>query len=234
MITYSELDVPIYIGFDHREPEAFEVCRYSILKYCPNARVFQLDHKNLSYYHRPDDPLATTEFCYTRFLVPHISGYKGMAMFVDCDFLFREPISHLLDHINPLYALSCVHHDYRPTETTKMDNKPQTQYPRKNWSSLMIFNCEHSANRSLTPYVVNTHSGAYLHRFQWLLDAQIGHLPNRWNWLEGWDKSPNPAAVHYTRGGPWFPNCQDVDYADEWLQTYKEFGNNSLLMENYS
>lgn len=222
MKKLTPLDIPIYIGFDHREPEAYDVAKHSILKHQPNAQVYALNHRNLDYYHRPDDPLATTEFTYTRFMVPHLCDYKGFAMFVDCDFLFRDDIALLFEGVNPLYAVSCVHHDYNPPEKFKMDNKPQTQYPRKNWSSMMIFNNAHSANQALTPYRVNTHSGAYLHQFQWLLDSQIGTLPKRWNWLEGWDKSPNPSAVHYTRGGPWFDNWQDVDYAQEWLDAYAE------------
>jgi hypothetical protein len=112
-----------------------------------------------------------------------------------------------------------VQHDYRPTEKTKMDGAVQTVYPRKNWSSLMLFNCEHPSVRRLTPEVVNRESGAYLHRFQWVADEDIGALPVEWNWLEGWNQKPaqgTPKAVHFTRGGPWFPNWQNVDYGDLW------------------
>ena len=102
-----------------------------------------------------------------------------------------------------------------------MDGVPQTTYPRKNWSSLMLFNCDHPATRSLTPDVVNRQSGAYLHRMQWAADEEIGMLPVEWNWLEGWNKKPEqgtPKAVHFTRGGPWFVNYRDCDYAELWLE----------------
>lgn len=101
-----------------------------------------------------------------------------------------------------------------------MDGAAQTVYPRKNWSSLVLYNCGHPANRALTPALVNAESGAFLHRFQWLDDALIGALPETWNWLEGWCAEPAdglPKAIHYTRGGPWFKEWQDVAHADLWL-----------------
>ncbi len=101
-----------------------------------------------------------------------------------------------------------------------MDGKTQTVFPRKNWSSMVLYNCGHPANRALTPALVNRESGAYLHRFRWLDDALVGAVPETWNWLEGWCEKPkqgHPAAVHYTRGGPWFEDWQHVDYAEEWL-----------------
>ena len=104
-------------------------------------------------------------------------------------------------------AVYCVQHDYRPKEKTKMDGAVQTVYPRKNWSSLMLFNCDHPSVRALTLDVVNRESGAYLHRMQWVADEDIGELPVEWNWLEGWNEKPasgTPNAVHFTRGGPWF------------------------------
>jgi hypothetical protein len=116
-------------------------------------------------------------------------------------------------------AVYCVQHDYTPKETTKMDGAVQTSYPRKNWSSLMLFNCDHPAVRALTPEVVNRETGAFLHRMQWVADEDIGSLPVAWNWLEGWNEKPaqgTPNAVHFTRGGPWFDNWQNVDYGDLW------------------
>ena len=101
-----------------------------------------------------------------------------------------------------------------------MDGAVQTVYPRKNWSSLMLFNCDHPSVRSLTPEVANSQTGAYLHRMQWVADEDIGALPVEWNWLEGWNEKPahgTPKAVHFTRGGPWFASWQNVEYGDLWL-----------------
>ena len=100
-----------------------------------------------------------------------------------------------------------------------MDNQPQHRYPRKNWSSFMFINCAHPQVKILTPNVVNAQTGMYLHRFEWLEDGVMGSLPSAWNYLEGWhtkDDCPNPLAVHFTRGGPWFADYKNVEYANEW------------------
>lgn len=146
---------------------------------------------------------------------------EGWALFCDCAFLWLADISELLALTDDRYAAMCVHHDHRPTERRKMDGREQTVYPRKNWSSLILFNCGHEANAVLTPDLANRETGKYLHRFGWLDDALIGEIPERWNWLEGWNELPEhgtPAAIHYTRGGPWFDDWKDVDYAYLWLE----------------
>jgi hypothetical protein len=171
-------------------------------------------------YQRDKDPLASTEFTYSRFLTPALAGYSGWALFCDSDFLWLGDIAGLLDYTRtPAKAVFCVQHDYQPKDAVKMDGAVQTAYPRKNWSSLMLFNCEHPSVRRLTPDIVNRETGAYLHRMQWVGDDEIGVLPVEWNWLEGWNEKPahgTPKAVHFTRGGPWFENWQDVDYGDLW------------------
>ncbi len=214
----------IFIGWDSREDLAYQVCRSSLERHAsaPLAitalRQPQLRRQGL--YARAADPLASTEFTYTRFLVPALAGYQGWALFCDCDFLWNADVAGLFALADPDKAVMCVQHDHRPAETTKMQGAVQTVYPRKNWSSLMLLNCGHPATRRLTPAVVNAESGAFLHRFQWAADAEIGALPLGWNWLEGWNEPPAdgvPEVVHYTRGGPWFPEWQDVGYAGLWL-----------------
>ena len=108
-------------------------------------------------------------------------------------------------------------------ETVKMDGQVQEAYPRKNWSSLILFNCGHPANRVLDLEMVNTKDPGFLHRFSWLKDEEIGKLPFHWNYLEGWYKSDDARAVHYTRGGPWFPDWQHVDYAEEWFAEFEAY-----------
>ena len=214
----------VYIGWDSREDIAYQVARRSLIN---NAsipveviplKLAELVEQGL--YTRDIDPLASTEFTYSRFLVPHLAGYKGWAVFVDCDFLFFGDVAELAQYQDPSKAVMCVHHDYTPKETTKMDGVPQSAYPRKNWSSFMLFNCDHPSAQSLTPEIVNRETGAYLHRMQWAKDEEIGSLPTGWNWLEGWYDKPAqgyPQAVHHTRGGPWFAEWQNVDYAAEWI-----------------
>jgi len=175
--------------------------------------------REAGHYWRSPDPLSSTEFSFTRFLTPYLNEYKGWALFCDCDFLFRRDIAKLFALRDDRYALMCVKHDYRPKEEYKMDQQRQHQYERKNWSSLMLINCAHDQIKKLSPYTVNTQSGLHLHQFQWLTDDAIGELPMDWNYLEGWhtaENCPDPAAVHFTRGGPWLPNYQNVEYANEW------------------
>ena len=218
----------VYIGWDRREPEAYDVAESSLRR---NASVpvsiepIKLDDLvKRGLYTREVDPLASTEFTYSRFLTPALAGYKGWALFCDSDFLWLGDIAGLQEYIRDNFkAVFCVQHDYKPKEATKMDGVMQTAYPRKNWSSLMLFNCEHPSVKALTPEVVNRESGAYLHRFQWAKDEEIGSLPVEWNWLEGWNEKPKtgtPKAVHYTRGGPWFKEWQNVDYGDLWREEY--------------
>lgn len=219
------MTLQVYVGCDSRMPEANAVCRWSIERRASRpVAVHGLDQAELrrrGLYGREADPLASTEFTYTRFLVPHLNGPAGWALFCDNDFLWLGDIAELFALADERYAVMVVQHDHRPPEATKLDGKVQSVYPRKNWSSLMLFNAAHPAVRALTPAVVNSQTGAFLHRFQWLPDEAIGALPETWNWLEGWSPKPaqgTPMVVHYTRGGPWFPDWTHVDYADLWFQ----------------
>jgi hypothetical protein len=214
----------VFIGWDQREPEAYEVARFSLRRRASipvdPVPIKQSELCARGLYWRERDPLAATEFTYTRFLTPVLADYRGWALFCDSDFLWLADIAELIEFTNTTKAVYCVHHDYRPLEATKMDGAVQTRYPRKNWSSLMLLDCGHPSVRRLTPEVVNSQSGAYLHRLQWVADEDIGALPPEWNWLEGWNEKPpagTPKAVHFTRGGPWFEQWRHVDYADLWL-----------------
>lgn len=213
----------IFIGWDSREPIAYDVAKSSALKRSSiplDIQPIKLeDLVAKGVYSREIDPLASTEFTYSRFFTPYLAGYEGWALFVDCDFIFFGDLAGLRAFEDPSKAVLCVQHDYQPKEGVKMDGKVQTSYPRKNWSSFMYFNCSHPSVRKLTPEVVNSETGAYLHRMQWAADDEIGSIPVEWNWLEGWNEKPAeglPKAVHYTRGGPWFNDWQDVDYGDLW------------------
>ena len=219
----------IFIGWDSREDIAYQVCRESLLRHTSVpldiAPIKQTELRNLNLYWRENDVQASTEFSLTRFLTPYLAGYSGWAVFVDCDFLFRGDIAGLMDYADRAKACFVVPHDYRPTESVKMNNQPQHLYPRKNWSSFMFINCDHEQVKKLTPEIVNIATPSYLHRFEWLTDDVIGSLPIAYNYLEGWhtkDDCPNPIAVHMTRCGPWFDNWKHVEYADEWLAVAKE------------
>ena len=227
----------IYIGYDSKEDIAYRVCKYSILKRSRSSvkitslKLYELVAKNL--YKRDIDPLASTEFTYSRFLVPALNNYNGWAIFCDCDFIFFDDISNILVDIDQSKAVYCVQHDYAPKEKHKMDGQKQTIYPRKNWSSFILFNCSHPSNKKLNLDLVNSETGSFLHQFKWLEDNEIGSLDERWNWLEGWTSNHNnkkPFAVHYTRGGPWFEEWQDVEFANEWIRERDDYLKSKFIL----
>lgn len=216
------MSLKIFIGWDSRETEAYKVCVKSLKKYASQELDITPIVKDTlietGEYYRPQPEAGSVEFTYTRFLVPYLTNYDGWALFIDCDFLFTRDVSELFDMTNDKYALMCAKHDYVPKNSIKMDGQKQVSYPRKNWSSCILWNCGHPANIILNPDVVSKESGAFLHRFYWLPDESIGDIPLEWNWLEGEYDKPDtpPAAIHFTNGGPWFENYQNTDYADLW------------------
>lgn len=218
----------IFVGYDTREDITFQVCEYSILKHCPDAEVIPLKQKDLreaGIYRRPIDNLGSTEFTFTRFLVPYLTDYTGWAVFVDCDFVFTEDISQLFERADDRYAVMVAQHDYTPKEGLKMDGKKQLPYPRKNWSSMILWNCGHPANRQLDLKTINEQTGQYLHRFQWLEDREIGSISHEWNWLVNWYQAPRdgePKALHYTEGGPWFKDYRHCEYHNIWKEYLTE------------
>jgi len=216
------MTLKVFIGWDSRETDAYNVCVKSLkehasqeLEIVPIVREALIE---IGEYYRPQPEAGSVEFTYTRFLTPYLADYNGWALFIDCDFLFTKDVAELFAMADDEYALMCVKHDYVPRNAVKMDGQKQVSYPRKNWSSCILWNCGHSSNKALTKDIVSEESGAFLHRFQFLKDEEIGELPLEWNWLEGeYDKPETPPAViHFTNGGPWFENWQDVDYAELW------------------
>ena len=212
----------VFVGYDTREDIAYQVCEYSIKRFNPVVQVEPLIQQELrqkKIYWREVDKLASTEFTFTRFLVPHLMNFKGWALFIDCDVIFLEDVTNLFALADEKYAVMCVKHDFKPKPGLKMDGQAQLQYPRKNWSSMMIFNCSHTACKQLTTATVNTATGAYLHRFEWCDDSDIGVLDCSYNWLvghyaEGTDGTPQ--ILHYTEGGPWFENMRNCEYDHIW------------------
>ena len=212
----------IFVGYDTREDITYQVCEHSIKQHQPNAEVLPLKMKELreaGLYTRPIDPLSTTEFTFSRFLIPYMTNYTGWAVFCDCDFVWTVDAAELFAQADDRYAVMVVKHDYTPAPGVKMDNQKQMPYPRKNWSSMILWNCAHPANRAVTPEMVNKETGQYLHRFSWLKDEEIGSVDHSWNWLVGWYKEPKdgePKVLHYTEGGPWFKEYRDCEYSDVW------------------
>lgn len=213
--------IRVFIGYDGREAAAFSVLSFSIQRRASRPvaiaplMLSQLD--NLMWRERHS--LQSTDFSFSRFLVPHLCGYRGWALFMDCDMLMLDDIARLWDLRDERHAVMCVQHNHVPTETTKFLGAIQTQYEKKNWSSVMLFNCARCT--ALTPDYVNTASGLDLHRFHWLEgDHLIGALPPRWNHLVDYDP-PQPVSdlsnLHYTIAGPYFDDYRDCGYAGLWF-----------------
>lgn len=212
----STLD--IYIGYDVAERVAYHALSQSIIDHASRpVRITPIALSMLDGLHsRPRISQQSTDFSFTRFLTPFLSGYDGWSLFMDCDMLVRSDIAELFALADDRFAALVAQHDYMPRDQEKFLGSPQLPYPKKNWSSVILFN--NARCRALTPDYVNTASGLDLHQFRWLPgDEEIGGLPLEWNWLVG-EYPANPAAkiVHFTRGGPYFPDYADCDYADEW------------------
>jgi hypothetical protein len=245
----KKLPFTIYIGYDPREQVAYDVCKFAIERTASEAvRIIPIKRptvERMGLFYRQfdivDDQFIdlkdgrpfSTDFSFTRFLVPALNMYEGWALYMDCDMYMRTDVNDLFEEYttqeySDFYPLFCVQHDYAPPETVKMDGKLQENYFRKNWSSFVLWNCAHPAHKKLTINEINSNSGSWLHKFGWLSDktSDIGKITEDWNWLDGHsDEKLEAKNVHFTTGGPWFKNwnCQrsmDGQYAAEWNMDY--------------
>ncbi len=231
----------VFVGWDGRFTTAYQVCVRSlvstsswpvnvqplVLPHLQAAKIYEraTQRRGAGLWDVKSAAPMSTDFALSRFLVPRLMGFRGWATFCDSDFLWRRDIAEMVALFDPSKAVMVVKHDHKPAETAKMDGQVQTHYPRKNWSSLIGFNCAHPALRALTPEKMTSLTGRELHAFAWLPDALIGELPEAWNWLEG-HSSPeiDPAAVHFTRGTPDLPGYENAPYASEWRRVSAEIG----------
>lgn len=212
--------IRVFIGFDPVETVAYHVLNHSILRHAsePVATAPLALQQLKGVFTRQRDPKQSTEFSFSRFLVPYLCNYEGWAVFMDCDMLVRRDIAELWALRDDRYAIQVVKHNHVPKEESKFLNQPQSKYHRKNWSSVMLMNC--AKCQALTPEFVNTASGLELHQFKWIPDDElIGSLPPEWNHLVGYDAPREaPANIHYTIGGPYFDAYRDSEYSREWFE----------------
>ncbi len=216
--------INIFIGYDNKERVAFNVLSHSIIQNSTKpVAITPIALNNLKDdFVRERNNLSSTEFSFSRFMIPHLMNYQGWALFMDCDMLMFEDIAELWRMRDDRYAIQVCKHNYTPKEKTKFLGQVQTAYPKKNWSSFMLMNCKKCT--TLTPDYVNKASGLELHQFKWLESEDlIGELPLEWNWLVGeYEHKEDVKNVHYTEGGPWFEEYKDVDYSQDWFYNYKE------------
>ena len=216
--------INIFIGYDSKEKVAYNVLSHSIIQNSTKPVAITpiaLNHLKDDFV-RERNSLSSTEFSFSRFMIPHLMNYQGWALFMDCDMLMFEDVSKLWRMRDDSKAIQVCKHDYIPREKTKFLGQPQTAYPKKNWSSFMLMNCNKCS--SLTPDYVNRASGLELHQFKWLEgDHLIGDLPLEWNWLVGeYEHKDDVNNVHFTKGGPWFDEYAKCDYSQDWFKNLEE------------
>lgn len=209
--------INIFIGYDNEEPIAFHTCVQSIFEYTSvPVQITPVIKSQLDVYSRKRSDFESTDFSMTRFLVPYLSQYQGWSLFCDCDFIFKSDLKELWALRDESYSVMVCQHDYTPRKENKFLNQIQTNYSKKNWSSLMLFNNEKC--KSLTPEYVNTAVGLDLHQFKWLENEKsIGSIPLEWNYLcEEDNQVIPPKGIHYTNGGPWFYETRETEFAADW------------------
>lgn len=209
--------IPIFIGYDHREAVAYHVCVNSIIRHSSKTvAVTPLALQNMQDYQETHTD-GSNQFIYSRFLVPHLMEYKGWAIFMDGDMLLRDDINKLWALRDETKAVMVVKHDYKTKMTEKYLGAKNENYPRKNWSSVILWNCGHAANKTITPEFIEAATGAQLHRFTWLADDLIGELPKVWNWLpDEFGVNEEAKLLHYTLGTPSFHDFATTPMGDEW------------------
>ena len=216
--------INIFIGYDSKEKVAYNVLSHSIIQNSTKpVAITPIALNNLKDdFVRERNALSSTEFSFSRFMIPHLMNYQGWALFMDCDMLMFEDVSKLWRMRDDSKAIQVCKHDYTPKESKKFLGQVQTKYEKKNWSSFMLMNCKKCT--TLTPDYVNKASGLELHQFKWLEgDHLIGDLPLEWNWLVGeYEHKEDVNNVHYTKGGPWFEDYAKCDYSQDWFKNLEE------------
>ena len=214
-------NVKIYIGFDQRESVAYHTFVQSLIDHASiPLDITPLAVKTLKGYEEKHED-KSNDFVYSRFLTPFLNDFKGWAIFVDGDMICQTDIKELLDLRDNSKALQVVKHDYKTKANQKYLGNINQDYPRKNWSSVILWNCTHPKHKILTPDFIANESGKYLHRFSWLEDEEIGELPKEWNWLATeYPKNEQANIIHYTLGTPCFKDYRDAEMSDIWFKKY--------------
>lgn len=241
--------ITVFMGYDPREDEVFNVARHSLIRHAEMpvnvVPLKQRELRNLGLFTRPysvtekgqyvdhrDGLPFSTEFSYTRFLVPELArrGAHGpFVVFVDCDWIFFDSIHRLIEEVDPAKKVSVIKHNYLPASTKKMDGVEQVHYRRKLWSSLMVFNMGLFTEGECGDLVgyTNNAPGSFLHKFEWLKDEELGELREEWGWIPAAspttyslveDRIFDLRGIHFTEGSPNMPGYEKIPYADEWFK----------------
>jgi len=218
--------INIYVGFDQKEAVAYHVfCQSLIDNSSLPLKISPMALKNLEKYDEKHTD-RSNDFVYSRFLIPFLNNFNGWALFVDGDMICQSDIRELFDLRDDNKAVMVVKHNYETKQKKKYLGNINENYPRKNWSSVILWNCNHSKHKILTPTFVSEQTGKFLHRFSWLEDKDIGELPLEWNWLAiEYEDNTNAKIIHYTLGTPCFSDYKNTAMAEIWYKYYSRLNN---------
>lgn len=209
--------IPLFIGYDSNEIIAYHACVNSIIRTSTKPISIAPLALNLLSEYKETHNDGSNQFIYSRFLIPYLMNYNGWAIFIDGDMILKENINNLFQLRDDKYAVMVVKHEYKTKKAIKYLGNKNEDYPRKNWSSVVLWNCNHIKNKILTPNFIENSSGSILHRFSWLDDSDIGSLPIEWNWLpDEFGPNDNAKLLHFTLGTPCFEEYSIGPHATEW------------------
>ena len=214
--------INLYVGYDEREAIAYHVFCHSVIKNTSiSVKITPLVLSQLKEFNETHQD-RSNDFVYSRFLTPYLNEFDGWAIFADGDMICQADLKELIGMADPNKALMVVKHDYQTKASIKYLGNINENYPRKNWSSVILWNCSHPKHKILTPEFVSNQTGKFLHRFSWLDDNDIGELPVEWNWLAcEYEKNADAKLIHYTLGTPCFKDFRDTDMAEIWYDYYE-------------
>jgi hypothetical protein len=210
--------VQIFVGYDPREAVAYHVCCNSIIRHATMpVSITPLALNTLAGVYCESHPDGSNAFIYSRFLVPYLTGYSGQAIFLDGDMVVRDDITQILDYLTPGLDVAVAKHEYRTKHPVKYLGAKNDNYPKKNWSSVIAWNCYTCPSQKLTPEYVQNSTGAHLHRFDWTSPDRVGDLPLEWNWLVSeYEYNSYAKLYHYTIGTPCFKAYSSCENSEEW------------------
>ncbi len=215
--------IKIFVGFDQKEAIAYHTFCQSLIEHSSvPVQITPLALKNLNQYSEAHND-RSNDFVYSRFITPFLNEFLDWAIFVDGDMIIQADIKELYHLRDETKAVMVVKHDYKTKQSKKYLGNINENYPRKNWSSVILWNCKHPKNKILTPEFVRNQSGKFLHRFSWLDDDDIGELPKEWNWLAiEYDKNKYAKIIHYTLGTPCFLDYRKTEMSEEWMKYHQK------------
>ena len=225
--------IDLAVGFDQREAVAYHTFVQSVIENASiPVRFMPLDIKSLKTYNETHTD-GSNDFIYSRFLVPHLMNFKGWAIYADGDMICVEDIKKLWDLKDEKYAVQVVQHNYKTKVTKKYWGNKNENYPRKNWSSVVIWNCGHDKHKILSPNFIQNQTGSFLHRFHWLNDDEIGSIDNKWNWLAmEYEEKKEVNLIHYTIGTPCFREYSNKSFSSYWNKSFSNLLDSHYKKEN--